>query len=146
MLICGEFLRTDRDGRFIIYPGPSKNARFFAAPGYPVSQLAWMFAGMNNGLVECEARAVEVSNDCRFFVLTCPCSGNYDERKFHEFLERKMPAFAMPRRPPPRVPLVQFPIRPGEGSVEYKVRNPFAGGRRYSQCDRAIHGSGFPGL
>ena len=82
-------LKTDKDGYFIIY-SPYPTLGFAAAPGYPFSEIGLRFAQANDGFVGCDARVVHVSNDRRFFVLTCPRKNTFDEKDLNRFVDQEM--------------------------------------------------------
>ena len=82
-------LKTDRNGCFIVY-SPYRDLAFYAAPGYPFSPRGYRYAQMNGALVECGARAIQVSDERRFYVLTCRRKGACEEKGLKRFFEREL--------------------------------------------------------
>ena len=79
-------LKTDKDGYFIVY-SPRRELAFSAAPGCPFSAIGLQFAEANERRVTCEARVIQVSDERRFYALTCPRKSTYDEEGFRKFVD-----------------------------------------------------------
>ena len=98
---CSGELKTDKEGYFIIYSppppvGPQKKTSdplldrlngehgpvFSAALGCPFSPMGIAYAFETGKFKECTARAIHVSNDRIFYVLTCPRKACSMEKSF----------------------------------------------------------------